>query len=126
MTASWGFIGVMWGKKIFITPVRESRYTKKFVDKNNRQLMIEYILLDGINNSESNALELAELLRNKNCMVNLIPWNKVSERDFKELSGNSIHRFQDILIKKGLHVRIRKERGGDIKSACGQLRIENS
>lgn len=35
MTASWGFIGVMWGKKIFITPVRESRYTKKFLDKNN-------------------------------------------------------------------------------------------
>ena len=53
-------------------------------------------------------------------------WNKVLERDFKEPSGNSIHRFQDILIKKGLHVRIRKERGSDIKSACGQLRIENS
>ena len=35
MTASWGFVGVMWGKKIFITPVRESRYTKTFIDKNN-------------------------------------------------------------------------------------------
>ena len=109
--------------KYKINEVLDSAF--EFVDKNNRQLMIEYILLDGINNSESNALELAELLRNKNCMVNLIPWNKVSERDFKEPSGNSIHRFQDILIKKGLHVRIRKERGGDIKSACGQLRIEN-
>lgn len=110
--------------KYKINEVLDSAF--EFVDKNNRQLMIEYILLDGINNSESNALELVELLRNKNCMVNLIPWNKVSERDFKEPSGNSIHRFQYILIKKGLHVRIRKERGGDIKSACGQLRIENS
>lgn len=110
--------------KYKINEVLESAF--EFVKKNNRQLMIEYILLDGINNSESNALELVGLLKNKNCMVNLIPWNKVKERNFKEPSGNSIHRFQDVLIKNGLHVRIRKERGSDIKSACGQLRIENS
>lgn len=110
--------------KYKINEVLDSAF--EFVKKNNRQLMIEYILLDGINNSESNALELVGLLKNKNCMVNLIPWNKVQERNFKEPSGNSIHRFQDVLIKNGLHVRIRKERGSDIKSACGQLRIENS
>ena len=94
-----------------------------FVAKNNRQLMIEYILLAGTNDSAKNAEELSNLLQNKNCMVNLIPWNAVTERDFKSPSGNSVHRFQDILIKNGIHTRIRRERGQDIGSACGQLRL---
>ena len=62
-------------------------------------------------------------MRGKNCMVNLIPWNAVAEREFTSPSGNAVHRFQDILIKNGVHTRIRRERGTDIGSACGQLRI---
>lgn len=95
----------------------------EFVAKNNRQLMIEYILLAGTNDSVENAEELSKLLTTKNCMVNLIPWNAVDERDFKSPSGNAVHRFQDILIKNGIHTRIRRERGQDIGSACGQLRL---
>lgn len=107
----------------------------RFTDLHNRQLMIEYILLgrknaDGetvlYNATEEHAAALADLLSGKNCMVNLIPWNAVDERDFASPSGNAVHRFQDALIKRGIHTRIRRERGTDIGSACGQLRLNNA
>lgn len=107
----------------------------RFTDTHNRQLMIEYILL-GRKNSDGEtelynatpeyANTLADLLSGKNCMVNLIPWNAVDERDFASPSGNAVHRFQDILINRGIHTRIRRERGTDIGSACGQLRLNNA
>lgn len=106
-----------------------------FSDTHNRQLMIEYILLgkkdknDSVvlyNANNEHAEKLVELLRGHNVMVNLIPWNSVDERDFASLSGNAVHRFQDILIKNGIHTRIRRERGADIGSACGQLRLKNA
>lgn len=107
----------------------------RFTDLHNRQLMIEYILLGRrdangetvlYNATPEYAEKLSELLAGKNCMVNLIPWNAVDERDFASPSGNAVHRFQDILIKNGIHTRIRRERGTDIGSACGQLRLNNA
>lgn len=101
----------------------------------NRQLMIEYILLakkdqNGetvlYNCTPEHAEMLSKLLAGQNCMVNLIPWNAVDERQFASPSGNAVHRFQDILIKNGIHTRIRRERGQDIGSACGQLRLNNA
>ena len=106
----------------------------EFTELHNRQLMIEYILLgkngkngetELYNCTPEYAEMLAKLLTGKNCMVNLIPWNAVDERDFASPSGNAVHRFQDILIKNGIHCRIRRERGTDIGSACGQLRLNN-
>ena len=106
-----------------------------FSDTHNRQLMIEYILLGKkdkdvsvilYNANEEHANKLSNLLRGHNVMVNLIPWNSVEERDFASISGNAVHRFQDILIKNGIHTRIRRERGADIGSACGQLRLKNA
>ncbi len=106
-----------------------------FTNTHNRQLMIEYILLghkndngdtELVNATPEYAEKLADLLQSKNCMVNLIPWNAVDERDFASPSGNAVHRFQDILIKRGIHTRIRRERGNDIGSACGQLRLNNA
>ena len=101
----------------------------EFSGLHNRQLMIEYILLavrgeNGepvlLNCTPEYAEKLSDLLRGKNCMV-----NAVDERDFVSPSGNAVHRFQDILIKNGIHTRIRRERGNDIGSACGQLRLNN-
>lgn len=106
----------------------------EFTNLHNRQLMIEYILLAKRNESGENELynctpahanALSKLLAGKNVMVNLIPWNAVDERDFASPSGNAVHRFQDVLIENGIHVRIRRERGTDIGSACGQLRLNN-
>jgi len=105
-----------------------------FTNLHNRQLMIEYILLGKkdengetvlYNATPEYAEKLSSLLHGKNCMVNLIPWNAVDERDFASPSGNAVHRFQDILIKNGIHTRIRRERGTDIGSACGQLRLKH-
>ncbi len=107
----------------------------RFSDTHNRQLMIEYILLgkknqDGetelFNATPQHAEKLANLMHGHNVMVNLIPWNAVDERDFASISGNAVHRFQDILIKNDVHTRIRRERGADIGSACGQLRLKNA
>lgn len=107
----------------------------RFTDLHNRQLMIEYILLGKkdengetvlYNATPEYAEKLSALLNGKNCMVNLIPWNAVDERDFASPSGNAVHRFQNILIKNGVHTRIRRERGTDIGSACGQLRLNNA
>ena len=106
----------------------------EFTNLHNRQLMIEYILLGKkdengdvvlYNATPEYAERLSKLLQGKNCMVNLIPWNTVDERDFASISGNAVHRFQDILIKNGIHTRIRRERGTDIGSACGQLRLKH-
>jgi len=106
----------------------------EFTNLHNRQLMIEYILLGKKDENGDTVLynctpeyaeQLSKLLHGKNCMVNLIPWNAVDERDFASPSGNAVHRFQDILIKNGIHCRIRRERGTDIGSACGQLRLNN-
>ena len=107
----------------------------EFTKLHNRQLMIEYILLarrgaDGeavlYNAGPEQAAQLADLLRGRNCMVNLIPWNTVDERDFVAPSRNAVHRFQDALIGAGIHTRIRRERGTDIGSACGQLRLKHA
>ena len=106
----------------------------EFTNLHNRQLMIEYILLGKkdengetvlYNATPEYAEKLSALLKGKNCMVNLIPWNAVDERDFACISGNAVHRFQDVLIKNGIHTRIRRERGTDIGSACGQLRLKH-
>lgn len=107
----------------------------RFTNLHNRQLMIEYILLGKYDENGETILynatpeyaeKLADLLDGKNCMVNLIPWNAVDEREFASPSGNAVHRFQDTLIKRGIHTRIRRERGTDIGSACGQLRLNNA
>ena len=124
-----------------IMPINNKYKIKEVLDAafefsalHNRQLMIEYILLavrgengdvELLNCTPEYAEKLSELLRGKNCMVNLIPWNAVDERDFVSPSGNAVHRFQDILIKNGIHTRIRRERGNDIGSACGQLRLKH-
>jgi len=114
--------------KYSITEIMDAAW--RFTELHNRQLMIEYILLcdgDGnlLNATPECAEQLVDIVRNKNCMVNLIPWNAVAEREFISPSGNAVHRFQDILIKNGVHTRIRRERGTDIGSACGQLRLNN-
>ena len=115
-----------------IMPIANKYTIKEILDAafdfsalHNRQLMLEYVMLESINDSLENATELASLLKNKLCMVNLIAYNSVSEHNWKSPSGNQIHRFQDILIKSGINTRIRKERGADINSACGQLRTQN-
>ena len=95
---------------------------KSYLDKTNRRLTFEYILLNGINDTEECALELAKLVRGLNCYINLIPYNETNNIDFKRSSTIQIMKFYDILKKNKISVTIRREFGSKISAACGQLR----
>ncbi len=95
---------------------------KTYLNKTNRRLTFEYIMLDGINDSEECALELANLVKDINCYINLIPYNETNNIEFKRTKTVQIMRFYDILKKNRVNVTIRREFGGNIDAACGQLR----
>ena len=95
---------------------------RKYIDKTNRRVTFEYILLDGINDMDECALELANLLKGMNCYVNLIPYNETENISFNRTKASQIMRFYDILKKKNINVTIRKEFGSKVDAACGQLR----
>ena len=95
---------------------------KTYLNKTNRRITFEYIMLDGINDSEECALELANLVKDINCYINLIPYNETNNIEFKRTKTIQIMRFYDILKKSRVNVTIRREFGGNIDAACGQLR----
>ena len=85
------------------------------------RLTIEYVMLNGVNDTDENAHQLANVLKDVPAKVNLIPFNPFPETRYKRSSNNRIHRFRDILVEAGLIVITRKTRGEDIDAACGQL-----
>jgi len=89
-----------------------------------RRVSFEYIMIDGVNDSEGNAKELAKRLHGINCHINLIAANKVPEKGYNRSNSATITAFADVLEKSGLDVTIRREMGSDISAACGQLRNE--
>ena len=93
-----------------------------YLKKTNRRITFEYILLNGINDTEDCALELAHLVGHLNCYVNLIPYNETNNLEFKRSNTVQIMKFYDILKKNRVAVTIRREFGGKISAACGQLR----
>lgn len=93
-----------------------------YIDKTNRRVTIEYILLKGINDTNECANELANLLHGLNVYVNLIPYNEVLEKPYKRSSTEQMRSFFDILKKRRINVQLRREQGSDIDAACGQLR----
>ena len=95
---------------------------KEYIDKTNRRVTFEYILLSGINDSKECALELANLLKGINCYVNLIPYNETSHIEYKKSSQEQILKFFDVLKKNKINVTIRREFGSKVMAACGQLR----
>lgn len=95
---------------------------KIYLEKTNRRVTFEYIMLDGVNDSVDNALELVNLLKGINCYVNLIPYNETEALQFKRSNPLTIAKFYDILKKNNITVTIRREFGGTISAACGQLR----
>ena len=97
---------------------------KEYSLKNKRRITLEYLLLDGVNDKESNADELKDLLRGQNAYINLIPYNNVDERDFRSVSERKALDFYDMLKKRGISVTLRQKKGDDIDAACGQLRAK--
>ena len=95
---------------------------KEYYSKTNRRVTIEYVMLKGVNDSESDAIKLAKLLKGMNVYVNLIPYNETNHIEFKKSNKDNILKFGKILQDNNITVTIRKEYGGQIDAACGQLR----
>lgn len=97
-----------------------------YIKKTNRKVTIEYILIEGVNDSEENANELVRLLKGKLMYVNLIPYNETSNFTFKRSSEYKIQKFYDILKKNNINVIVRKNIASGIDAACGQLRAKEN
>lgn len=95
---------------------------KEYIDITNRRVTIEYVMLSGVNDSISCSNELANLLKGMNVYVNLIPYNETSHIEYKKSDNETIMSFYDNLKKSGINVTVRREFGGKIDAACGQLR----
>ena len=95
---------------------------KEYYNNTNRRITFEYVLLEGLNDSESCALELSKLVKDLNCYINLIPYNETNNFGYKRSKKSTILKFYDIIKSRGINVTIRKEFGTKISAACGQLR----
>ncbi len=98
---------------------------KYYIEKTNRRVTIEYILLKDLNDTKECANNLADLLYGLNVYINLIPYNEVKEKPYKRSTKNSMIEFFDVLKKRKLNVQLRREQGSDIDAACGQLRSKH-
>lgn len=105
-------------------PVRELiRACQGYIEKTNRQITFEYVLIKNVNSDLQNARNLSKILLGLNCKVNLIPANTVRELGVEPAHKLEILLFKDFLIKSGINVTLRMPRGRDIDAACGQLRL---
>lgn len=86
-----------------------------------RSITIEYVLIDGVNDSEELAIKLAKLLSNISCKINLIPFNPFDGSNYRRSKQNNIEEFKKILMNKGFITTLRVTRGDQIDGACGQL-----
>jgi len=94
----------------------------RYLDKAPRDFItFEYVMLDGVNDSDAHARELVALAGKVKSKFNLIPFNPFPRSEFKRSSPERIRRFADILARAGLTATTRKTRGDDIAAACGQL-----
>ncbi len=92
-----------------------------YIEKTGRRITFEYAVIDNVNSAEKDADKLADLLRGLNCHVNLIPVNRVKERNYKT-AASGVAQFAKRLEKRGINATVRRTLGSDIEAACGQLR----
>lgn len=102
----------------FLSGVR--RYLEKS-NANQGRVTVEYVMLDHVNDSTEQAHELAALLKDTPCKINLIPWNPFPGAPYGRSSNSRVDRFSKVLMENGFTTIVRKTRGDDIDAACGQL-----
>ena len=98
----------------------------EYIDKTNRRVTFEYIMLKGVNDDIVYARQLAHYLRGLNAYVNLIPYNSVDEHGYQPSDKETVEIFKNELLRLHINVTLRKEHGRDIDGACGQLRAKRS
>lgn len=99
---------------------------KDYAKSGNRRISFEYTLIEGVNDSQACAQELADLLQGMLCHVNLIPVNPVDEHSFGKSSNKRITNFTYVLKRRGINATIRRTLGADINASCGQLRRQEA
>jgi 23S rRNA (adenine2503-C2)-methyltransferase len=114
-----------------LVPINRKHNLKQFVESaknyiekmpdNRRKATVEYTLMDQVNDRSVHARELAVLLKDLPCKINLIPFNPFPGSDYKRVTNTALNRFRDILQGEGYTVTVRTTRGDDIAAACGQL-----
>jgi 23S rRNA (adenine2503-C2)-methyltransferase len=106
--------------KIGVQAVLDS--ADRYFQANGRRLTFEYVLLGGLNDSSVEAYELVKLLKTRNVLLNVIPYNPVEGLPYHEPSRQAIADFRRVLEDGGVNVMFRQRKGGEIDAACGQLR----
>lgn len=96
-----------------------------YAQKTKRDITYEYILLSGINDHPDHALELAHLLKGKQCTVNLIPYNPIQGIKLKRPDKKTIKQFRSVLFGSHIINTCRYTKGVDIAAACGQLAMQS-
>ena len=95
-----------------------------YLKETNRRVTFEYILIEGINDSYEDAMNLVKLVRGVNCYINLIPYNEVATNPYKSTKHEDAEKFFSILSKNKINATLRMKHGDDVSAACGQLRAQ--
>jgi 23S rRNA (adenine2503-C2)-methyltransferase len=95
-----------------------------YSEKKRQRITLEYILIENVNDTLDQAMELAKLARRLEAKINLIPYNTVQGLAWKRPSQTRQQTFYRALRKSGVDATIRREKGHDIDAACGQLRLQ--
>ncbi len=98
---------------------------KHYVEHTGRRISFEYAMIDGVNDSERQAKELAVKLKGILCHINLIPVNSVKGTSFSKSKGQALKNFVSVLESRGFTATVRRTLGSDINASCGQLKAEN-
>jgi 23S rRNA (adenine2503-C2)-methyltransferase len=99
---------------------------ERYFQATSRRLTFEYVLLAGINDSVECAEQLAELLKGRTSMLNVIPYNPVEGLPYETPSSIARAQFRKVLVDAGINVQFRERKGDRIQAACGQLRRDRS
>ena len=94
-----------------------------YTEKTHHRVALEYIMLDGVNDEDSHARELAAIIAGRDFYVNLIPYNS-ADSDFHKSGADRVDSFCRILKESGVIATKRREFGAELKAACGQLRAD--
>jgi 23S rRNA (adenine2503-C2)-methyltransferase len=98
---------------------------RDYIKTTRRRISFEYALMDGVNDSDQQAHQLANLLGNMLAHVNLIPLNPTADSHYRGSSASQVRTFRTILQARGLPTTLRLRRGIDIQAGCGQLRARH-
>jgi 23S rRNA (adenine2503-C2)-methyltransferase len=99
---------------------------RKLPPMRQKRVMFECVMIQGLTDTAEDAATLSQLVRGMRVKVNLIPLNPAAEIPYDRSSDDAILRFQEILVRNGTATFIRKNRGNDVSSACGQLKRSGS